>query len=256
LGWNLSDSQFGELCLVYIVYIMFGLYSLYICLISEGLLKLVDPKKESGRCLELFSFDEKYLRSGYWPLAGVDEAGRGPLAGPVVAAAVILPAGAFIPGLDDSKRLPAVERVLLFDTIKKKALTWAIGLATVEEIDALNIRQATFRAMVRAVARLKLRPALVLVDGFTVNGLELPQEPVVGGDSKCASIAAASVLAKVFRDRLMSVYHRLYPVYGFDRHKGYPTPAHLASLFKYGPCPIHRRTFRPVRELLEKEEGS
>ncbi len=207
------------------------------------------PKKENLRCPELFSFDEKYRYRGYWPLAGVDEAGRGPLAGPVVAAAVILPASADIPGLDDSKRLPSAKRALLFDAIKKKALSWAIGLATAEEIDALNIRQATFLAMSRAVGRLKLRPALVLVDGFTVGGLELPQEAVVGGDSKCASIAAASVLAKVFRDRLMDVYHQLYPAYGFNRHKGYPTPAHLASLSVHGPCPIHRKTFRPVRVL-------
>lgn len=205
------------------------------------------PVSDNVRILELFSFDEKYRSSGYWPLAGVDEAGRGPLAGPVVAAAVILPVSAYIPGLDDSKRLPPTRRAALYDAIKEKALAWAVGLATAEEIDANNIRKATFLAMSRAVGRLKIRPALVLVDGFAVEGLGLPQEPVVGGDGKCASIAAASVLAKVFRDRLMEVYHRLYPAYGFNRHKGYPTPAHLAALAEHGPCPIHRKTFRPVR---------
>ena len=202
---------------------------------------------DNARSLELFSFDEKYRSGGYWPLAGVDEAGRGPLAGPVVAAAVILPASARIPGLDDSKRLPPARRSALYGAIKEEALAWAIGLATAEEIDASNIRKATFLAMSRAVGRLKIRPALVLVDGFPVEGLGLPQEPVVGGDGKCASIAAASVLAKVFRDRLMEVYHRLYPAYGFKFHKGYPTPAHLAALAEYGPCPVHRKTFRPVR---------
>jgi ribonuclease HII len=183
-------------------------------------------------------------------LAGVDEAGRGPLAGPVVAAAVILDDLLPIKGLKDSKLLTARRRELLFDEIRAKALCCSIAQASVEEIDALNILQATLLAMQRAVDGLRLRPHKVLVDGNRLPLLKVLAEAVVKGDSKVRAISAASILAKVFRDRLCMELHALHPQYGFDGHKGYPTPAHLAALREHGACPQHRRSFAPVRELL------
>ena len=183
-------------------------------------------------------------------LAGVDEAGRGPLAGPVVAAAVILDDLQPIKGLKDSKLLTPRRRELLFDEIRAKALCCSIAQASVEEIDALNILQATLLAMQRAVDGLRLRPHKVLVDGNRLPLLNVPAEAVVKGDSKVRAISAASILAKVFRDRLCLELHALHPQYGFDGHKGYPTPAHLAALREHGACPQHRRSFAPVREVL------
>ena len=183
-------------------------------------------------------------------LAGVDEAGRGPLAGPVVAAAVILDDLQPIKGLKDSKLLTPRRRELLFDEIRAKALCCSIAQASVEEIDALNILQATLLAMQRAVDGLRLRPHKVLVDGNRLPLLKVPAEAVVKGDSKVRAISAASILAKVFRDRLCLELHALHPQYGFDGHKGYPTPAHLAALREHGACPQHRRSFAPVREVL------
>jgi ribonuclease HII len=183
-------------------------------------------------------------------LAGVDEAGRGPLAGPVVAAAVILDDLLPIKGLKDSKVLTPRRRELLFDEIRAKALCCSIAQASVEEIDALNILQATLLAMQRAVDGLRLRPHKVLVDGNRLPLLKVPAQAVVKGDAKVRAISAASILAKVFRDRLCLELHTLHPQYGFDGHKGYPTPAHLAALREHGVCPQHRRSFAPVRELL------
>ncbi len=183
-------------------------------------------------------------------LAGVDEAGRGPLAGPVVAAAVILDDLQPIEGLNDSKVLTPRRREQLFDQIRARALCCSIALASVEEIDTLNILQATLLAMQRAVDGLRLRPHKVLVDGNRLPILKVPAEAIVRGDSKVKAISAASILAKVFRDRLCMELHALHPQYGFDGHKGYPTPAHLAALREHGACPQHRRSFAPVREVL------
>ena len=183
-------------------------------------------------------------------LAGVDEAGRGPLAGPVVAAAVILDDLQPIDGLNDSKVLSPRRREQLFDQIRARALCCSIAQASVEEIDRLNILQATLLAMQRAVDGLRLRPHKVLVDGNRLPVLKVPAEAIVRGDSKVKAISAASILAKVHRDRLCLELHALHPQYGFDGHKGYPTPAHLAALREHGACAQHRRSFAPVRELL------
>ena len=185
-------------------------------------------------------------------MAGVDEAGRGPLAGPVVAAAVILNDLQPIKGLNDSKALSARARERLFDEIRGRALCCSIGEASVEEIDALNILQATMLAMRRAVEALRLKPHMVLVDGNRLPGLQVPAQAVVKGDSKIKAISAASIVAKVHRDRLCMALHEAHPQYGFDGHKGYPTAAHLEALQTYGACPEHRRSFGPVRKVLER----
>ncbi len=181
-------------------------------------------------------------------VAGVDEAGRGPLAGPVVAAAVILDDCQPIAGLADSKKLSAARREALYDEIRAKALCCCIAQASVEEIDRLNILQATLLAMQRAVAGLRLKPGLVLVDGNRLPLLEMRAEAIVKGDAKVAAISAASILAKVTRDRGLEQLDRLHPQYGFIRHKGYGTPEHLQALRVHGPCPEHRRSFAPVAE--------
>lgn len=183
-------------------------------------------------------------------IAGVDEAGRGPLAGPVVAAAVILDDLKPIKGLNDSKKLSPATRERLFDEIRAKALCCAIAEASVEEIDALNILQATMLAMRRAVDGLRLKPGKVLVDGNRLPVLRIAAEAIVQGDAKVKAISAASILAKVHRDRLCLLLHEQHPHYGFDGHKGYPTPEHLAALQAHGACIHHRRSFAPVREVL------
>jgi len=183
-------------------------------------------------------------------IAGVDEAGRGPLAGPVVAAAVILDELKPIKGLNDSKLLTPRMRERLFDEIHAKALCFCIAQASVEEIDTLNILHATMLAMRRAVEGLRLRPNKVLVDGNRIPTLKIAAEAIVGGDAKIKSISAASILAKVHRDRLCQQLHEQHPQYGFDGHKGYPTPMHLEALRTHGACPEHRRSFAPVRDVL------
>lgn len=184
-------------------------------------------------------------------VAGVDEAGRGPLAGPVVAAAVILDDLKPIKGLADSKALTPLKREKLFDEIRAKALCCCIAEASAAEIDEINILQATLLAMRRAVEGLRLKPARVLVDGNRIPVLKVPAEAIVKGDAKVQAISAASILAKVHRDRLCLALHEAHPQYGFDGHKGYPTPEHLAALRAHGACPQHRRSFGPVREVLE-----
>lgn len=183
-------------------------------------------------------------------LAGVDEAGRGPLAGPVVAAAVILDDENPIDGLADSKQLSERTRERLFDEIRARALCCAIAEASVEEIDRLNILQATMLAMRRAVESLRLKPTKVLVDGNRLPVLKVAAEAIVQGDAKVQAISAASILAKVHRDRLCLQLHELHPLYGFAEHKGYPTPEHLAALQTHGACAVHRRSFAPVRAVL------
>ena len=186
-------------------------------------------------------------------IAGVDEAGRGPLAGPVVAAAVILDPLRPIGGLADSKTLSAGKRDSLAVIIKQTALSWAIAEASVEEIDELNILQATLLAMQRAVSGLSMRPDEVLVDGNRLPVLAMPAQAIIKGDSKIAAISAASILAKVARDKLMDEYHRQYPDFAFQLHKGYGTRQHLAEIEKFGFLGVHRKTFNPVKSLIIKQ---
>ncbi len=186
---------------------------------------------------------EAALRKNYPILCGIDEAGRGPLAGPVCAAACVLPEGLVIEGLNDSKKLSEKRREALYEQITTQAVAWAVCLVDEAVIDEINILQATFRAMRGAVAKLGLQPDLCLVDGNRDPGLGLPTRTVVKGDASCASVAAASILAKVTRDRLMCAYDAQYPGYGFAVHKGYGTQAHYAAIQQLGLCPIHRRSF-------------
>ena len=186
---------------------------------------------------------EAALRKDFPILCGIDEAGRGPLAGPVCAAACVLPEGLVIEGLNDSKKLSEKRREALYEQITTQAVAWAVCLMDEAVIDEINILQATFRAMRGAVAKLGLQPDLCLVDGNRDPGLGLPTRTVVKGDASCASVAAASILAKVTRDRLMCAYDAQYPGYGFAVHKGYGTKAHYAAIQQLGLCPIHRRSF-------------
>ncbi len=192
--------------------------------------------------LDLYGY-ERFLAAGRTPFCGVDEAGRGPLAGPVCAAAVILPEELRIEGLNDSKKLTEKKREALFDLICENAVSFGIAFAGVEDIESLNIKGATYLAMDRAVSELDPVPVLALVDGNDKNVLSVPAVKVVKGDSLCASIAAASILAKVTRDRFMLELDALYPQYGFAKHKGYGTKEHYAALREYGPSPVHRPTY-------------
>ena len=192
---------------------------------------------------ELWSLENEIYDSGFDPLCGVDEAGRGPLAGPVCAAAVILPRGCVIEGLNDSKKLSEKRREALYDEIVSKALAYGVAFATVEEIEQFNILEATFLAMNRAIGQLAIKPALALIDGNRNKGIDCPSRCVIGGDGKCADIAAASILAKVTRDRTMLEMAQKYPQYGFEKHKGYGTAAHYAAIRRYGPSEIHRMSF-------------
>jgi len=188
-------------------------------------------------------------RKGFLRLAGVDEAGRGALAGPVVAAAVILRDGRRIVGVTDSKRLSPRRRERLYGQIREEVLAVGVGVVNVSTIEARNILQATLLAMERAVVDLQVSPDGVIVDGLAVPNVDVPVFPVVRGDLECPSVAAASIVAKVTRDRIMADYHARYPTYGFDRHKGYGTDAHLQAIAEHGLSPIHRRTFSPVRQI-------
>ena len=194
-----------------------------------------------------FELEHRFLARGMWPVAGIDEAGRGPLAGPVAAAAVILDPIDIPPGLDDSKALTAAQREALFDVILAKALSVSIAFASAADIDATDIRKATLAAMCRAVAALALAPAVVLIDGRDIpQGLRCEAQAIVKGDASSQSIAAASIIAKVTRDRLMTRLALAYPAYGFEAHKGYGTPAHAQRISRHGPCPYHRMTFAPL----------
>lgn len=193
--------------------------------------------------VNLWETENRHFAEGIVTICGVDEAGRGPLAGPVCAAAVILPPNLEIPGLTDSKKLSDKRRRELFPVIQEKAIAFGIGFASHEEIDEINILQATYLAMERALAQLSMKPDLVLIDGNRAKDFGLPVETVVKGDSLSANIAAASVLAKVSRDDVMLDYAKQYPGYDFEIHKGYGTKAHYEALRKLGPCPIHRMTF-------------
>lgn len=193
--------------------------------------------------IDLWLYEREAFDAGIKLVCGVDEAGRGPLAGPVCAAAVMLPPGLEIPGLNDSKKLTDKKRRELYDIMIEQAVSYGIAFASEQEIDEINILQATFLAMERAMQKLSPQPELALIDGNRTKDFGLPVRTIVKGDSLSASIAAASILAKVTRDRLMEEYDAQYPQYGFAVHKGYGTKRHYAALREYGPCPIHRQTF-------------
>ena len=192
---------------------------------------------------ELWTIENEYYSGGFQLVCGVDEAGRGPLAGPVCAGACILPRNLEIPGLNDSKKLSEKKREALYEIITREATAWAVCLVDEKTIDDVNILQATYLAMRGAVEKLAVQPDFCLVDGNRDPGLGIPTQTVVKGDSRCANVAAASILAKVTRDRFMVELDKRYPQYGFERHKGYGTAQHYAALREFGPCPIHRPSF-------------
>lgn len=202
---------------------------------------------------QIHAYERELWRQNIDLIAGIDEAGRGPLAGPVVAAAVVLKEELFLPQLNDSKCVPEPLRSSLAGKIKAKAAGWGIGIAPVGYIERCNILQATFYAMRQAIKRVGLQPKFLLVDGRQeVPGITVPQKAIIKGDQKSAAIAAASILAKTTRDSIMKYYDLLYPRYDFARNKGYPTPGHLKALKRYGPCFLHRKTFRRVEEFYQK----
>ena len=198
-------------------------------------------EKELLRLEEMKAYEKENAR--YELICGIDEAGRGPLAGPVAAGAVILPKDCRILYLNDSKKLSEKRREALFEEIKEKAVAWSVGIVGPDVIDEINILQATYEAMREAVAGLAVKPDVLLNDAVTIPGLDILQVPIIKGDAKSLSIAAASILAKVTRDRMMAGYEEMFPGYGFAKHKGYGTAAHIAAIRELGPCPIHRRTF-------------
>lgn len=207
---------------------------------AKNKLKKLDMERE--RLKKMTVFEEKY-REQYTVICGIDEAGRGPLAGPVVAGACILPKDEEILYLNDSKKLSPAKREDLYEEITRKAIAWSVGIASPERIDQINILQATYEAMRNAVDGLKISPDILLVDAVTIPNVQTKQVGIIKGDAKSISIAAASILAKVTRDRMMDQYDTVYPEYGFVKHKGYGTAEHIAALRTYGPCPIHRESF-------------
>jgi ribonuclease HII len=207
--------------------------------------------KSSNNMLE---FESRARKQGFLTIAGIDEAGRGPLAGPVVAAAVILPEGHTIEGVNDSKKLSEAMRSRLYDSIMNEAVSVGVGISDNGTVDRINILQATLRAMETAVGNLTVSPDCLLIDGISKTSLMITQKTIKKGDSLSHSIAAASIIAKVTRDRMMEEYDREYPGYGFAGHKGYGAASHLAAIVALGPCPIHRLTFRGVREHVAQQE--
>jgi ribonuclease HII len=202
---------------------------------------------ERRRLRKMTLFEREAIKGGYHKIAGIDEAGRGPLAGPVVAAACIIPKGMLIPQVDDSKKLSPQIRKLLFDQITSNPfLSYGVGIISSEEIDKINILQATILAMIQAIENMVIEPDLLFVDGMELKHATIPCRKIIQGDAKSQSIAAASVIAKETRDCLMREYHKNWPQYGFDKHKGYGTEEHRQKILEHGPCPIHRLTFKSV----------
>jgi ribonuclease HII len=200
--------------------------------------------------MDPYEYDQLIRKEGFSIIAGVDEAGRGPLAGPVVAASVILPVGVRIEGVRDSKKIRGHERERLFEEIFFNAVDIGIGIVDAAEIDRINILRAARLAMHKAITDLSKKPDIVLVDALNIPSVDIRQKPIIKGDAKSASIAAASIIAKVIRDSIMKEYHRIYPQYDFVRHKGYATKTHLDRIEKYGPSPIHRTSFKKVMDLM------
>lgn len=217
--------------------------------------RLDEWKRERDRLGRMFSYERQVWAMGYRLAAGVDEAGRGPLAGPVVAAAVVLPGEVYLPGLDDCKRLSPKRRQELYEQIKETAVGIGIGMVDPDGIDESNVLMATYKAMVKAVQALPVSPDYLLIDSLHLPGVSQPQSPIVGGDTLSAAIAAASIVAKITRDDYMTEMDKLYPEYGFASHKGYGTAEHRAALEQYGPCPIHRK-LGSGREILQILPGA
>lgn len=203
----------------------------------------------------MLGFEAKLWRKGADFIAGIDEVGRGPLAGPVVSAAVILPKGYCNKKIKDSKKLTPLQREILFSDIIDNAITFAIGCVDAHIIDKINILKATFESMYRAIDKLKFLPDHILVDGYEIPGLPIPQTGIKKGDNLCFSIAAASIIAKVFRDRIMELYDLEFPVYKFSKNKGYGTKYHIETLLKTGPCRIHRKSFSPLKLISSKKKN-
>lgn len=203
--------------------------------------------------IDLYKYEENLYDLGYHNICGIDEAGRGPLAGPICVAACILPPFLRIEGINDSKQLSAKKREELYKIIIDKSIAYNIVFVSVEDVDTLNIYQATKKGMLEAVNGLKVKPDFVLIDAMPLHELEMPHNSIIHGDALSASVAAASILAKVTRDHFMEKMDIKYPNYGFSRHKGYGTKAHMEALRKYGPCPIHRKTFYPVSTYFTKQ---
>ena len=201
-------------------------------------------EKEEERLLNLKQIEKEYYSRNIEYIAGIDEAGRGPLAGPVVVASVIMPKDSMIEGVNDSKKVSEKKREKLYDLILEEAISYGIGIIYQDEIDEINILQATKKGLTNAIEQMKIKPDLILVDALNgINTLGIPYQSIIKGDAKCYSISAASIIAKVTRDRIMREWDKIYPQYGFSSHKGYGTAKHIAALKEYGPCPIHRKSF-------------
>lgn len=201
-------------------------------------------EKEEARLIELKKIDKEFFDKGIKYIAGIDEAGRGPLAGPVVVASVILPQDSMIEGINDSKKVSEAKREKLYDLIINEAISYGIGIIYQDEIDEINILQATKKGLTEAIKQMEIKPNIIMVDALSgIDTLGIPYKSIIKGDAKCYSIAAASILAKVTRDRIMREWDKIYPEYGFGSHKGYGTAKHITAIKEFGPCPIHRRTF-------------
>lgn len=221
-------------------------------LVQSYLKEQAQKEKEAQRLEQMWKYEQEARAQGIQIIAGVDEAGRGPLAGPVVAAAVILPQDFDVTGINDSKQLTSEQREKLKQKIEQAALSIGIGIVDAEVIDRINILQATYQAMRLAIQQCYPVPELLLADAVTIPKISIPQRSIIKGDAKSHSIAAASIVAKTTRDEWMRQAAEKYPVYGFEQHMGYGTPAHLQAIQQHGPCPIHRRSFAPVKELMQE----
>mgnify|MGYP004504774533 CR=1 FL=1 len=208
-------------------------------------------EKEEQRLIELKKQEKELENKGFKYICGIDEAGRGPLAGPVVVASVIMPEDSMIEGVNDSKKISEKKREKLYDQIIEEAICYGVGIIGQDEIDEINILNATKKGLTMSLKELTTKPDLIIVDALThIDTMGIPYESIIKGDAKCYSIAAASIIAKVTRDRIMREWDKVYPEYGFERHKGYGTAAHIAAIKEYGPCPIHRETF--IKHFIKK----
>ncbi len=208
-------------------------------------------EKELERLTNLKQIEEDIYKTGVKSICGIDEAGRGPLAGPVVVAAVIMPKNSMIEGVNDSKKVSEKKRETLYEKITEEAIAWGVGIIDQKQIDEINILQATKKGLTMAIKELQVKPERIIVDALTgIDTLGIPYTPIIKGDAKCYSIAAASIIAKVTRDRIMRQWDEIYPQYGFEKHKGYGTAAHIAAIKEYGICPLHRLSF--VKNIIEK----
>lgn len=210
-------------------------------------------EKELERLTNLKQIEEQLYKTGIEKICGIDEAGRGPLAGPVVVAAVIMPKDSMIEGVNDSKKISEKKRETLYEEITKEAISWGVGIIDQKEIDKINILQATKKGLTVALKELKVKPQRIIVDALTkIDTLGIPYTSIIKGDAKCYSIAAASIIAKVTRDRIMREWDNVYPQYGFEKHKGYGTAMHISAIKEYGICPIHRLSF--VKNIIKQEK--